>query len=267
MEKKICIKCNEEKPLIDFNKNKESKDGHENTCKCCKSVYMKKYKEEKKEKIREYNRQYMIDNKEKIKNYKKDYYNKNKKISTKIKKYAGHESEYYKDYYNKNKNKIIENQKKYRTNNKEKNKEYQKKYYEKNKEKLLEYRKLYHQKNKCRIKEYWKNYNSENPHIRAWRSVLRNAVIRMKKTKTDKTINMLGYSALELREHIEKLFTPGMSWNNYGEWHIDHIKPIYLFDKKTPVSIVNNLNNLQPLWSTTRTIDGVLYEGNLNKNK
>lgn len=56
-----------------------------------------------------------------------------------------------------------------------------------------------------------------------------------------------------------------MNWNNYGDWHIDHIKPIIEFDKNTPPSVVNALSNLQPLCSTTREIDGVLYEDNLNK--
>jgi hypothetical protein len=69
----------------------------------------------------------------------------------------------------------------------------------------------------------------------------------------------------ELKEHITSLFTDGMSWDNYGEWHIDHIKPLTLFDDNTPIHVVNALSNLQPLWATTREINGVIYEGNLNK--
>jgi hypothetical protein len=87
---------------------------------------------------------------------------------------------------------------------------------------------------------------------------------------TDKeghTIDMLGYSALELKIHIITLFTIGMSWSNYGEWHIDHIKPVSSFNKNEKVSVVCALKNLQPLWSTTRKIDGIVYEGNLNKYK
>jgi hypothetical protein len=40
----------------------------------------------------------------------------------------------------------------------------------------------------------------------------------------------------------------GMSWNNYGEWHIDHIKMISTFDKNADTKIVNSLENLRPLW-------------------
>ncbi len=78
---------------------------------------------------------------------------------------------------------------------------------------------------------------------------------------------MLGYSALELKHHIEKQFTTGMTWKNYGEWHIDHIKGVINFDSNTNVKIVCALDNLRPLWSTTREIDGVIYEGNLNRPK
>ena len=58
-----------------------------------------------------------------------------------------------------------------------------------------------------------------------------------------------------------------MSWNNYGEWHIDHIRSIATFDKTELPSVVNALSNLKPMWATNRVIDGVLYEGNLNKGK
>jgi hypothetical protein len=53
----------------------------------------------------------------------------------------------------------------------------------------------------------------------------------------------------KLKEHIEKLFVEGMSWENHGEWHIDHIKPVSKFDKTEKISIINSLDNLQPLWA------------------
>ena len=58
-----------------------------------------------------------------------------------------------------------------------------------------------------------------------------------------------------------------MSWANYGEWHIDHIFGVINFDKETPLHVVNALSNLRPMWSTTREINGILYEGNLNRKK
>jgi hypothetical protein len=87
----------------------------------------------------------------------------------------------------------------------------------------------------------------------------------MNTIKEGHTIDLLGYSALELKEYLSTLFTEGMSWDNYGEWHIDHKKPVSAFHKDTPPNIVCALSNLQPLWAITREIDGVVYEGNLNK--
>ena len=74
-------------------------------------------------------------------------------------------------------------------------------------------------------------------------------------------------SMIDLKNYIESLFTEGMSWDNYGEWHIDHITQVISFDKETPSNIVNALSNLRPLWATTREINGVMYEGNLNRLK
>ena len=94
---------------------------------------------------------------------------------------------------------------------------------------------------------------------------MKNTLKRLGKSKEAKTIDLLGYSAIQLKQHLESLFTEGMSWDNYGEWHIDHIKPVSLFDEDTPIHVVNDLSNLQPLWATTREINGIIYEGNLNK--
>ena len=76
-----------------------------------------------------------------------------------------------------------------------------------------------------------------------------NTIKRLGTSKEGKTNELLGYSALELKEHIEKQFTDGMSWDNWGKWHIDHIKPVSKFDKSEKISIINSLDNLQPLWA------------------
>lgn len=115
------------------------------------------------------------------------------------------------------------------------------------------------------IKKWTNEYNKKNPHIMAWRNLLKHSLERLGKTKEDSTSKLLGYSALDLKKHIESFFTIGMSWDNYGEWEIDHIKAVSKFDKSTPPNIVNALNNLQPLWKTSRTINGIFYLGNSNK--
>ena len=54
---------------------------------------------------------------------------------------------------------------------------------------------------------------------------------------------------------------------NHGEWHVDHIKDVSLFNNDELPSVVNALSNLRPMWATTREINGIIYEGNLNRNK
>lgn len=125
------------------------------------------------------------------------------------------------------------------------------------------YKKEYNLKNK----EKRKLYRKSRKHIGLWRSLLKMSLWRLNSKKEGKTIDLLGYSADEFKTHIESLFTEGMSWKNHGEWHVDHIKDVSLFDENDLPSVVNSLSNLRPMWATTREINGVIYEGNLNRNK
>jgi len=94
-----------------------------------------------------------------------------------------------------------------------------------------------------------KNDRKRKPHIYAWRDLLKGTIKRMNCTKKEKTIDILGYSALELKEHIEKQFLTGMNWENHGNmWEIDHIREVCFFNKNTTQNIVNSLDNLQPIW-------------------
>ncbi len=77
--------------------------------------------------------------------------------------------------------------------------------------------------------------------------------LRSGKHSGKKKPRYLGFTVRELRKHIENQFKPGMSWDNYGEWEVDHIIPISAFHYES----VNDpgfkqcwaLANLQPLWS------------------
>jgi hypothetical protein len=80
------------------------------------------------------------------------------------------------------------------------------------------------------------------------RWALRDAFRRIKKGKPANTEKMLGCSYLEAKIHFESLFTEGMSWDNHGEWHIDHIRPVNSF-KENELHLVNRISNLQPLWA------------------
>ena len=49
---------------------------------------------------------------------------------------------------------------------------------------------------------------------------------------------------------IESLLQPGMTWDNYGEWHVDHKHPVSAFLRAgiSDPAIINALANMQPLW-------------------
>lgn len=183
---KVCKTCNEAKNLNDFNKHSGMKDGHLNTCKLCRKVYMKKYVNE---------------NSEILKEKSKTYYKLNS----------------------------------------EKRKEYNKKNAERNKE--LRHKRKSH-RNKLRREKYKNdiNYRLE--------TICRKLIYRCFISKSDRTYNLLGYTTEQLKKRIEFNFKDGMSWNNYGEWHIDHIKPVCAFDKDISPNIINALCNLRPLWAS-----------------
>lgn len=72
--------------------------------------------------------------------------------------------------------------------------------------------------------------------------------------KAQKTFDLVGCDATALKTHLEKQFTEGMTWKNYGlgstKWHIDHIRPCASFDLSKPSEQKKcfSFENLQPLW-------------------
>jgi len=239
---KICRICSENKSLDQFHVKRGTSDGHRSECKECVKDVQKKYKEEPgfKEKQKEYDKKRYEEKREEILERKKEYHKENRETILKKK------SE-YRD----------------KLENKERIKKYLDTYREENREELREYI-----RNNPKINsKHQANYRKRYPHIIAWRSLLYSTLKRLGTPKESHTIDMLGYSALDLKHHIEKLFTTGMSWNNHGEWHIDHIKEVITFDENSDIKEVCALKNLRPLWATTREIDGIIYEGNLNRSR
>ena len=80
--------------------------------------------------------------------------------------------------------------------------------------------------------------------------------------KSASTKKLLGCSIDQLIEHIENQFTDGMSWSNYGKWHIDHIRPCISFDLTDPIQQEKcfNYKNLQPLWEFDNKSKGGKYQ-------
>jgi hypothetical protein len=155
-----------------------------------------------------------------------------------------------------------ENSLNYKRNNVEKIKKKTKEYLEKNRElnkiKCLNYRKNNLEKSRERYKK-WRLSNKEKinlynqiPIIRLKNS-LRSRIneIMNKKYNTPRTLYLVGCNYEFLINYIEKKFTEGMSWDNYGYygWHIDHIIPLSSAKNEEEIIKLFHYTNLQPLWA------------------
>lgn len=149
-----------------------------------------------------------------------------------------------------------------------------KRYREKNKEKLSKYHKEWSANNREYLREYHSNWRDENrdkinEKTRLWylnrrrndagfrlKSNTRTAVYTCLKerdiSKYRSTFETLGYTLEELMKHLENQFVDGMSWDNYGEWHVDHKIPMNSFNFESvedrEFKLCWCLDNLQPLW-------------------
>ena len=171
--------------------------------------------------------------------------------------------EYDKIRYFLNKEKFKKWNKKWMSRNKEKRKKYKIEYRQKNKRKIDEYQNFYNEKNKEKRKKYHKeNKEKRNKYRRHLRiinfnyRILENLRSRLyiaikNNSKSAHTMELLGCSIDELKEHLKSKFVNGMSWKNYGKWHIDHIRPCASFDMSDPEQQREcfNYKNLQPLWA------------------
>jgi hypothetical protein len=63
------------------------------------------------------------------------------------------------------------------------------------------------------------------------------------------SVALLGCSPAHLKAHLEAKFTEGMTWMNYGKWHIDHVKPLASAKTESEVYPLCHYTNLQPLWA------------------
>jgi hypothetical protein len=70
-------------------------------------------------------------------------------------------------------------------------------------------------------------------------------------SKAGSAVSDLGCSIPELKQYLESKFQPGMTWDNYGQWHIDHINPLAKFDLTDREQFLQacHFTNLQPLWA------------------
>lgn len=121
-------------------------------------------------------------------------------------------------------------------------------------EKQREYEKKYRMNNPEKVKEkYRKQELNVNRRIRKrLNSRIMEALLTSSQRKRKKTIEYIGCNIDFFRNWISSQFQEGMSWENHGQWHLDHVKPCSSFDLSNCDEIQRCFcwKNMQPLWAS-----------------
>ena len=218
---KKCKKCELEKELKFFGKDKNTKDGLKSQCKKCRNISNKKYRDLNKE----YHKNYRNNNKEKNKEYQKKYRSEN---SENIKKLRN-------KYKLENNDKIKQSNQLYYQNNKEIIKDRKNKWIENNKEKYNEIKKKWYNEKRKEDKLFHLRTNIS--------SLIRNSLKSGGFSKNTKTFNIIGCSYEDLLFKLNN--------NKYGFifeegiYDIDHIIPVSTAECEEDLIKLNHYTNLQ----------------------
>ena len=278
MLKKVCGRCKIEKDITIFYKNKRKKDGYQNYCKCCmKKSNANSFQKNKKKRMAkglEWQRS------EKGGKYHSDYYKHGSKRKREVVKqevipemYQQQHAEQFTSFmsetqeertkaqrerYQNNKSVILEKQKEYRKRSIEKDPEFLVRERERNRK--YKHTRKYKDKANARKRQRLKN----DPEYKL-KENLRNRVRKfLQGAKSTTTESLIGCTWEKLFSHIENQFHGGMSWQNQGEWEIDHIIPCNAF--KDELHLESNqrvlcwFQNLQPLWGVDNRVKGGKYK-------
>ena len=194
---KRCGKCGRSKPMSEFSRNKNRKDGINLWCRMCAAEYRREWYKANPN----YNREWGKANREKKSAYNRKWLNANREKKAKC------DQEYRKA----------------------------------NREKIAEYH-----------REYQRKHIAEDVQFKLARNLRNRLYYAIKgKAKNGSAVRDLGCTLEELKLHLESLFAKGMTWDNYGRWHIDHVLPLSSFDLTDRKQLLDacHYTNLQPLWA------------------
>jgi len=133
-------------------------------------------------------------------------------------------------------------------------------WYKENRDRRKKYMEEYREKNIEKIRETKRNYEktrkSNDPIyklIANFRTAIYTVLKENNMNKYGHYFEILKYTPEQLSNHLENQFTDGMTWENYGEWHVDHKLPITSFEFKEigdeEFLRCWSLDNLQPMWA------------------
>lgn len=245
---KTCNLCSTEKPLAEFLKRKDQKDGLHFWCRPCLKIKKAESYRKNREKALATMAAYRAAHPEKVAAAKKAAYAKKPehyRAKAKARYAADPEgaAAKTKEWNEKNKDHVKARSAAYRERNRQELNAKQLEYYKANKEKVIAYQGRYI------VKKY------KEDHLFAIRMVCRRRLLfAMAKggyKKSSKTEEILGCSFEDLVKYIESKFLPGMTWENRGMfgWHLDHIIPLSSASCAEGIEKLSHYTNLQPLWA------------------
>lgn len=245
---KTCNKCSDVKADEEFSRHSGYPDGRRKICKTCCNAAKASYlaarpKRACTEKDRQRAKAYSAANKEKCAAYNREYRERNKeRLSEKSKERAKN-----------NKEAILERKRAWAKSNPDKIKASEERRRQNNPEAIRSAKSRYMRKKYSTVEG---RLNSRvSAHIRG--------VLKSGKGGR-KTEELLGWKFQDLRRHLERQFHTGMSWQNMGEWHIDHITPLSSFEINGPdcqeLRAAWALPNLRPLWARVNLVKGARRE-------
>ncbi len=256
METKVCTKCGVEKPLPEYYKHKGGKAGRDSRCKRCiedariykRKLFVTAKKEEAMQKIVEYCRHSGHDITDvkiciscgEVKargeyGIRKDSEDGRQNKCKVCRRASAREWEISKG------DEWIKYRTDYAHANREKKREYDKQY-------LLRKRDSINDKNKRWIAKR----EATDPAFKLMNRVRGRMRAALKGKKANRSwTTFVDYTIADLKTHLERQFTKGMDWDNYGKWHVDHRTPVssYDFTDEKEISECWALPNLQPLWA------------------
>lgn len=248
---KNCKICGQEKPLVDFYKQPLNKDGFDNRCKQCMADQQRERIKQNPGKHSACAMRWVKKNPEKMKGYREKRKDKQRIAE--------------KEWVAKNPDKVKAKQKRYRQRHPEKikEKERQRRISGKAAEAIRRYKTVSREKYLAVVRRR-NAKNWLNPTFRISRTVSIRINDSLSGRKNYRCWQALvGFGLDELRKHLEGQFAEGMTWENHGDWHIDHRRPIASFDFASPEDPGFKkcwaLDNLQPLWATENMSKGARY--------
>lgn len=220
MDSKMCRSCMQEKLASKFHAHKRRADGLNSYCKDCQNARSKAWREANIDRAKELSRSYYQKNSERVKEKSGLYYESNKESCKESRRRYASE------------NKLSLNAAK----------------------RAREARRFEQDPNGFREWNRDRTARKRSRNIKSRLSnLMRNRVVSAIRhggyQKRTRTSELLGCSWNDFIEHIQRQFSIGMSWSNYGKWHIDHIIPLASAASEDALIKLFHYTNLQPLWA------------------